>query len=404
MNGGVPTVLSGFATGNWVPLDLQSPRIQQWNATVERAIGWGTAVRVSYMGSYMSGLIGGSDLNLIQPSDKPFATSTGDGVTPCTPDDGDCAFSPADLARLPYPDLGTFLLGFGNFGHGRTHALQTEVNHRTRQGLTFNFSYTYLNQKSTAADTGNSSLGGTAYNQFKPNSDYGQDAFTSRHRFLAYGMWDAPIGRGRRFGSHLPRGLDYAIGGWQLSWEAFAKSGTQFTPLWLCDNCEPVAPGNIGSGSLDATGGFYGNSFRPVVTGNPNVQQGDRIWDPSAFGLPPLGADLFENAAVAKRNLLFGPGTFGLNMGLRKVFHVSERFRAELGADFNNILNHPLKSPDNYDIGVLGNFSMGVDPKTLKPVYESVTPNPDFGRLITSYTQEGVDSRRTIRLRLRMTF
>jgi hypothetical protein len=404
MSGGVPTVLSGFATGNWVPINLQSPRIQQWNATLERGIGWGTAVRVSYLGSYMSGLIGGSDLNLIKPSDTPFATSTGDGVTPCTPDDGDCAFSPADLARLPYPELGTFLLGFGNFGHGRTHALQTEVNHRVRHGLTFNFSYTYLNQKSTAADTGNSSLGGTAYNQFQPNSDYGDDAFTSRHRFLAYGMWDAPVGRGRAFGSHLPRGLDYVIGGWQLSWESFAKSGTQFTPLWLCDNCEPVAPGNIGSGSLDATGGFYGTSFRPVVTGNPNVVQGDRIWNPAAFGLPPLGGDLFSNAAVARRNLLFGPGTFGLNMGLRKIFRVSERARAELGADFNNILNHPLKSPDNYDIGVLGNFSMGVDPKTLKPVYESVTPNPDFGRLITSYTQEGVDSRRTIRLRLRVTF
>jgi hypothetical protein len=404
MSGGVPTVLSGFATGNWVPLDLQSPRIQQWNATVERAIGWGTAVRLSYMGSYMSGLIGGSDLNLVPPSDKPFGTTTGDGVTACTPDDGDCAYSPADLARLPYPQLGTFLLGFGNFGHGRTHSIQTEVNHRLRHGLTFNFSYTYLNQKSTAADTGNSSLGGTAYNQFKPESDYGDDAFTSRHRVLWYGLWDAPIGRGRRFGSRMPKAAELLIGGWQLSWEGFAKSGTQFTPLWLCDNCEPVTPGNINSSSIDATGGFYGTSFRPVVTGNPNVVQGDRIWDPTAFGLPPLGADLFDNPNVARRNLLFGPGTFGLNMGARKIFRLSERARAELGADFNNILNHPLKSPDNYDIGVLGNFSMKVNPATLKPEYESVTLNPDFGRLLTSYTQEGVDSRRTIRLRLRITF
>ena len=46
---------------------------------------------------------------------------------------------------------------------------------------------------------------------------------------------------------------------------------------------------------------------------------------------------------------------------------------AELGADFNNILNHPLKSPDNYDIGVLGNFSMGVNPATLQPTFSSVT-------------------------------
>ena len=57
-----------------------------------------------------------------------------------------------------------------------------------------------------------------------------------------------------------------------------------------------------------------------------------------------------------------------------------------------------------YDIGWLGNFSMKVNPTTLKPEFASVTPNPDFGRLITSYSQEGVDSRRAIRLRLRLTF
>ena len=39
---------------------------------------------------------------------------------------------------------------------------------------------------------------------------------------------------------------------------------------------------------------------------------------------PPLGADLFDNPAVAKRNMLFGPGTFGLNMGVRKVFRFGE--------------------------------------------------------------------------------
>jgi hypothetical protein len=404
MSGGSVNALSGLTSGNWVPFDLQQPRIQQWNVTFEREIGWRTALRFSYLGSYMSGLIGGVDYNLIAPSDKPFGTTTGDGVTACSPDDGDCAYSPADLARLPFPQLGSYLLSFGNFGHGRTHAFQTEVNHHPASGLTFNVSYTLLDQKSTAADTGNSSLGGTAYNQFRPESDYGYDAFTARHRFLAYGLWEAPLGHGRKYGNKMPRVAEYAVGGWQVSWEAFIKSGTQFTPLWLCDNCEPVVPGNIAAGSIDATGGFYGTSFRPVVVGDPNVKSGDRIWAPSAFSTPPLGADLFENPQVSKRNSLFGPGTYGLNVGLRKVFRFRERIRAELGADINNILNHPLKSPDNFDIGLLGNFSMKVNPVTLKPEYASVTPNPDFGRLITSYTQEGVDARRTVRLRLRIRF
>ncbi len=33
-----------------------------------------------------------------------------------------------------------------------------------------------------------------------------------------------------------------------------------------------------------------------------------------------------------------------------------------------------------------------------------MTPDTDFGRMITSYTQDGIDSRRAIRFRLRITF
>jgi hypothetical protein len=95
--------LTGLTSGNGVPFDLQQPRIQQWNATFERELGWGTAVRLSYLGSYMSGLIAGSDYNLIAPSDKLFGTMIGDGVTPCSPDDEialtPCRSSPAALPR-----------------------------------------------------------------------------------------------------------------------------------------------------------------------------------------------------------------------------------------------------------------------------------------------------------------
>lgn len=404
MSGGTVNALSGIISGNWVPFNLRQPRIHQFNVTVEREIGWQTGVRVSYLGTVMKRLISGVDYNMIPPSDIGMATTTGDGVTPCTPDDGDCDYSAADLARLPYPGLGSYLTAFQNFGHGRSHAFQTEVNRRFSNGITFNASYTYLDQKSTSPDTSNSSLGGTAYNQFDPSSDYGMDAFTSRHRFVSYGIVQSPFGHGMRYGAAVPKWLDAVAGGWQLSWQMFAKSGTGFSPFWICDNCDPIMPGNVASGSLDATGGFYGTTFRPVVTGDPNVQSGDRIWNPEAFGLMPLGADLFSNPKLAVRNLLSGPGTYGLNAGIRKSFLFGERLRLEVGADMNNILNHPLKSPDNYDIGSLGNFTLKVNPATLRPEIQDVQPNPDFGRLITSYQQEGVDSRRTIRLRARLTF
>jgi len=87
-----------------------------------------------------------------------------------------CDISNADFQRYRFPALGDFLLSYGNYGHAQTNAFQTQLEHRFSHGLMFNVSYTYLDQKSTALDTGNSSLGGITYNQFQPNSDYGVDA------------------------------------------------------------------------------------------------------------------------------------------------------------------------------------------------------------------------------------
>jgi hypothetical protein len=315
------------------------------------------------------------------------------------------------LARQPFPGLGDFLLSYGNFGHGRSNAFQTQLEHRFSHGLMLNVSYTYLDQKSTGLDTGNSSLGGIAYNDFQPNHDYGQEAFVPKNRFVAYGVYELPVGRGRKFGSSFSRWVDAFVGGWQTSFNMFAKTGTGFTPFWICDNCGPAVPGNVGVASLDATGDFGAEpSFRPTVIGNFNKRSGDQIWDPNAFGLPPLGADVFDNSQIAKRNLMYGPGTWGVNLGVHKNFRFGERVNAELGADINNVFNHPLWSPDS-DYGggggpfaLLGDFNIGVNPTTLQPFISDVTPNTDFGRLIQTFTQEGVDSRRTIRLRLRITF
>ena len=404
-SGGALGVLGGQPSVNAVPFGLAQPRIQQYNATFEQELPWKLALRASYLGTRLSGLISGVDLNLLPPSNTPFGTTTGDGVTACTPDDGDCDLSAADLARLPFPELGDFLLTFGNTGRGRSHALQFEVNRRFSSGFTFNASYTLLDQKSSAPDTGNSSLGGTVYNQFRPETDFGAEAFVSRHRFIAYGIVEAPFGKGRKFGSSAPAVVDAIAGGWQMSWNMFAKSGFGFTPYWECGNCGPIYPGNIGSGSIDAVGGFGGTSFRPVVTGNPNVRSGDRFFDPNAFGAPPLGADVFENANVAKRNLLNGPGAWGVNLGLDKTFRIGERFNLRLGGQFNNVFNHPLRPPsDDNSVALLGTFNLAVDPTTRQIVLDSLDRNEFFGRFFDSFNQEGIDNRRTIRITLRLTF
>jgi len=402
---GDPTDFTALAA-NAIPADLQNPRIEQYNATYEREVGWSTGVRVSYVGSRQHGLIGGIDLNMLPPNTNPFGITNEDGDR-CNPSDGDCIVSAADAARRPFPRLGSFLASYGNIGHGRSNALQIEVNRRFVRGLTFNISYTLLDQKSSGLDTGNSTLGGTIYNQFHPDTDLSIDGFVSRHRLVSYGAFDIPFGRGRAYGKDISGWADGIAGGWQLTWNMFSKSGTGFTPYWNCNNCDPVWPGNIGSEFIDAIGDFNGQGFRANIIGDPRAGiSGDQIFNPAAFAVPSTGADALDNPQVAKRNVLLGPGTWGVNLGLHKFFSFSETTKLEVGADFNNVFNHPLTSPvgDNSWVNV-GDFDISLDAQG-RPVIlpDAININPDFGRANLSYSQEGIDNRRSVRLRVRLTF
>jgi hypothetical protein len=420
ITGGTVNGFGNTPSANYVPVDLKNPRIQQWNATFEQQIPWQSSLRVSYIGSQQSGQVIGQDLDMIAPSDNPFGTTNGDGVTPCDPiNNGDCAYSTADNARIKFPALGDYVLGYGNNGHSFTTSFQAQAQ-RQSNGFTFSVAYTYLDQKSTALDVGDSSLGGEAYNPFQPQSDYSQDGYTSQQRVVAYGIYDLPVGHGKQFLGASSRLLDGIFGDWQASMNMFAKSGTGFTPFWVCDDCDPVVPGNVASGAIDAVGDFNATSFRPILTGDYKKAPSGFQWDATAFGVPTVGADLYSHAGVVKRNALIGPGTYGINVGVHKSIHINDRMEVQIGADIDNVLNHPMLSPDANDGGgggtfaQLGDFNLAVDqttkpapgqqPRLLPITPDLVNINPDFGRLYRSYEQEGVDSRRSIRLRGRFTF
>jgi len=435
MTGGDIQTVSGAFSTNSVPVGLHAPVVQQYNATYERELGLKTSVRLSYLGITAHGLIGGTDLNEIAPSNNPWGTaldSDGDGIadnpiTACNPDDGTCVPSPADYARLPYPNLGDFAIAFGNYGHSQSNSYQVQFERRYAGGLMFNASYTYADQKSTGIDGGNSSLGGVPYDPFNPETDYTRDAWVSRHRFVLYGIYDLPVGRGKSFGSGMSSWADAVVGGWQSTFQMFAKSGTPFTPYWQCENCgsnnnlRSAGPGNIAVDSVSALGDFDDFiGYRPLVVGNYKQHVGDQYYNADAFLPPTMGADVFTNPAVARKNFLWGPGAWGVNFGVHKNFKLGERVTASLGADFDNLFNHPIRMPNldfaDSSFSYLGGFNIQVDPNTRRPMLahtdlnDPTSPlvpfdrNPDFGRAFSTFSQEGIDSRRTTRLRLRITF
>lgn len=401
--GGAQSTLGRYPSINAIPFDLQQPKVQQFNITFEKELKFKTALRVSYLGTRISGLPAGVDQNFVSPSNNGLGTSTGDGVTPCDPiNSGDCQISPADEARIPYPHLGDWLMkNGGNFGNMHANILQIEANRRLSNGFMFNASYALMSQKSSVIDA-DSSLGDPVYNPGSPTLDSGRDAFVSTHRFIAYGSYDLPVGKGRRYGAAMGRGLNALAGGWQVSFQTFIKSGTSFTPYWNCNNCGPIMPGNIFTTAIQSGGS---GTFRPLVSGDPNVKSGNSIWNAKVYSPPPLGADLYTNPAVAQRASLIGPGVWNANMALSKTFRVHERMRLTLRGVFDNVFNHPTFAPIGSDgIASLGDFSLGVDPKTLRPVLADVNPNPQFGRLYGTYGHEAISSFRQVRLSLRLTF
>src|SRR5258706_13162735 len=130
----------------------------------------------------------------------------------------------------------------------------------------FNGHYTLLDQVNSGVDA-NSSLGGTVYNQFKPDADTGTDPWVSRHRFVVYGTYELPFGRGRQHLANMNRAADAVFGGWQTSFQMFVKSGTGFTRWFDCSACEPPYLGNIASNASDAVGkGAFGGSSRAIDT------------------------------------------------------------------------------------------------------------------------------------------
>jgi hypothetical protein len=467
MAGGVVTGYGNFPSANWVPFGLKNPRLMEWNATFEQQLPWQTTVRVSYIGSAQQGQIIGNDLDMIQASDNPFGTTQGlppnpngnlypvgyagqapytGTYTACDPLNGqDCAYSGADNARIEFPELGDYVTGFGNHGKSRTNSGQVQAE-RKAKGLTFSFTYTFMDQKSSAADVGDSSLGGANYDPFNSNLDYTRDSFVSRHRVVAYAIYDLPVGHGQRFAATANRVVDAVIGGWQASTNMFAKSGVGFTPSWVCGDCDPVMAGNIASGAEDAIGDFSGFTYRPNINGNayaghaPGYQfapitlnsDSDTITG-GPFGVPDLGSTYWSNPTVAKRNSLTGPSTWGVNLGLHKSFRVNNRISVKLGADADNVFNHPMLSPtapDSYanlgtinmvtpaTIGLNGAYDgqqlapgvgqvNGPAQPTLQPLSSypgTIQLNTSFGQNNVSYSQEGISGNRQIRLIGRITF
>src|SRR6185436_77550 len=92
--------------------------------------------------------------------------------------------------------------------------------------------------------------GATTADLFRGDADYGNVAFTRRHRFISTFLYELPIGRNRRFLSNVGPGLDALVGGWGITGVTLFQSGPFLTPFF--SNGDPSGTGTTVRG-LTAT-------------------------------------------------------------------------------------------------------------------------------------------------------
>jgi hypothetical protein len=207
-------------------------------------------------------------------------------------------------------------------------------------------------------------------NRFDLRSDYGNVAFTRRHRWLNTYVYKIPYGHGEKFGANLNSFLNAIAGDWQTAGTFLLQSGPFLTPYY--------------NGGTDPSGtganfkGIAGQRPDRVCNGSVPNPNANGYFDVTCFPVPASAIGRFGNSGVG---ILTGPGTVVWNAAVFKVFPVKERLRFRLEVSFTNILNHAnLGVPDM-----------------------NVQAGTDFGVVHSGQTQEGSGTR-TGQLGLRMDF
>jgi TonB dependent receptor-like, beta-barrel len=303
----------------------RDPYVQEWNLTIERDLGFGTALRVTYDGNHSTDMTIAIDYNQVPVNTIGYKAAS---------------------AERPYP-LWRKLQAEVNGAWGNYNALTVEVQKRFTKGLQFQSSYTFARNLSNEAGITPSGFagesGGLVSDRYNLGLDYGNVAYTRHQRFLTTFLYELPFGQGKAFLSHGNGILDQVLGGWEVAGVVLFQtgpyltaglgsadpSGTGLTARCSCNSRPDVNPGVSPYNSLDGSTGFN-------ATG---------VWlNQNAFQVPTDNIGRFGDATVGS---MVGPGTQAISLSLIKTVKFAESARMQVGIETSNLFNHKNYAPPN---------------------------------------------------------
>lgn len=286
---------------------MKTPTMYQWNFAIQRQLTRDLSFEVAYVGNK------GTYLERYLPQNLPRVSST-------------------DLRpfqeRRPRPQFGTGTF-YDTRENSNYNALEAKLEHRFARGVSFLVGYSY----SKVIDGSSNDQGGGegADNPFDLRSMRGRSNFDTGQRFVASWGAELPFGRGRQFGSRMPKAADLLVGGWQVQGIVTLQGGFPFTPVIASD------PANVA----------FTYARRPDVIGTGRV---DQCRPERCFAIEDFRVPERFTIGNAGRNILRGPGIANWDLAVLKNFHFTESIFLQFRAEAFNAFNHTQFNNPNPNI------------------------------------------------------
>ncbi len=231
--------------------------------------------------------------------------------------------SRANLLR-PYPQFGDISVE-EPIGYSWYHSLQTRVERRFSEGFTFQLGYTWSKLME-------------AVEFLNPTDSFPYEsigAFDRTHRLAMSGIWEIPVGRGRRFGGSLPVLANAIAGSWQIGLVVTRQSGPP-----------------LGFGNALFTGDIKN------ITLPKSQRDADRWFNTEAGFNRNTDEQLDRNIRTFPLRFsgIRGDGQARWDFSMIKNFGVGERVKIQFRAEVYNAWNHanlgtPITTPTDSDFG-----------------------------------------------------
>jgi hypothetical protein len=326
------------------PVNSPTSMIQQYNLSLERALGSKTSVTLSYVGTKSDHLFDSINYS---------AAQLGTGVE----------FGQAQGNTITLNE---------NNGTSHYNGLQAKVDRKLSEGLQFTFAYTWSHTTDDTigpfSETGASSVPTTAAGpQFSLNRGDSDNDIRQVATFAMLG--ELPFGHNKMFGSHVNTFTNYFIGGWQISPFVQLTSGSPF--------------------DISVGGSNNGPSVRPNLVSTTNLHlhptpaNNYQILNAADFAAPATNAGGFYIApGNVHKNQFRGSSYSNLSMSIFKDIPIHDKIVAQLRGQFYNLFNSPAFAPPS-DTGLPAGFNGPATTAANLPTFSNLNYVDYFSQRLT---------------------